>query len=240
MFFITTVTPKARRTAASIMSRRAASRQPFPPFLLGQSVVVPRQQHLQRRCFSERGTNHGNKVRWKRFLSNGTPEIVIGTGLLALYVTDQCLQQIQASHRQDAFRQLQAAVEADDTRNHKKQLNNTTTTPNEEEEANVLFQCVVRRIPKLFDGTMSLTNVRPGDIVDVLEERCGPDGTYNLCRTIRPKNHTEYHSTTTTITTTTTSSSLQDGEPSTTFHVSIGWFPISCLEKQTSPEDLST
>uniref|UniRef100_A0A7S2UCL0 Uncharacterized protein n=1 Tax=Attheya septentrionalis TaxID=420275 RepID=A0A7S2UCL0_9STRA len=226
MLFITTAIPKAMRTAASLMSRRAASRQPFSPFLLGQSVV-PRQQHLQRRCFSERGTNNNKKSRWKRFLSSGTPEIVIGTGLLALYVTDQCLQLIQASHRQDAFRQLQAAVDADETRNQKKQLNTITTIPNEE----ALFQCAVRRIPKLFDGTMSLMNVRPGDVVDVLEERCGPDGTYNLCRTIRPKNPTEDYSTTTTLS---SSSLLQDSKPSANFDVSIGWFPISCLEKQAT------
>ena len=139
----------------------------------------------------------------------------------------QCLQQIQASHRQDAVRQLQAVVDADETLLEKERLADTFTTPNE--EANVLFQCVVRRIPKLFDGTMSLTNVRLGETVDVLEERCGPDGTYNLCRTISPKNHTEDHH---------SSSSLQDGDPSSTFAVSIGWFPISCLEMQRPNDDI--
>mmetsp|Transcript_10911 Transcript_10911/g.13133 ORF Transcript_10911/g.13133 Transcript_10911/m.13133 type:complete len:182 (+) Transcript_10911:175-720(+) len=69
-----------------------------------------------------------------------------------------------------------------------------------------LFGCVVKQIPQLFDGSKSLTNVQIGEAVDVLEEGVGPDGMYNLCRTCP-----------------------QDKKSS--MNASIGWFPMSCLEK---------
>jgi hypothetical protein len=42
-----------------------------------------------------------------------------------------------------------------------------------------LFHCVVR---KRNGFTHCMTGIDVGDVVEVLEEGCGPDGLYNLCR----------------------------------------------------------
>lgn len=65
------------------------------------------------------------------------------------------------------------------------------------------FQCIVKRIPIMFDGHLSLVEIKENDIVDVLEESVGPDKLYNVCRPIKAR-----------------------GEP-----FLVGWFPKNCLEK---------
>ena len=69
-----------------------------------------------------------------------------------------------------------------------------------------LFQCRVRKVHDLFDGPKSLKGVAVGDIVDIIEEGIGPGNAYNLCR------HTP----------------AEEGAVSTS---SVGWFPMTCLEK---------
>lgn len=79
-----------------------------------------------------------------------------------------------------------------------------------ESEAKVmesLFQCTVRKTPKFFDGSKSLMGIQIGDEVSVLKERVGPDGMYHLCR-LEKKN-----------------------EKRDSITLTVGWFPISCLEK---------
>uniref|UniRef100_A0A7S4KBU0 SH3 domain-containing protein n=1 Tax=Odontella aurita TaxID=265563 RepID=A0A7S4KBU0_9STRA len=67
-----------------------------------------------------------------------------------------------------------------------------------------LFRCAVRKVFESFDGTKCLKGVREGDVVDVLEEGVGPGNAYNLCRT------------------------CEDGSDK---DISVGWFPMTCLEK---------
>jgi hypothetical protein len=75
-----------------------------------------------------------------------------------------------------------------------------------------LFRCTVRRLPQNFDGHRCLTNIKVGDILNVLEEGVGPGNQYNLCsidRGLRGDSGSE---------------SVDGGV------VSVGWFPCSCLE----------
>ena len=52
--------------------------------------------------------------------------------------------------------------------------------------------------------------VEVGDVVDILEEQIGAGGTYNLCRLVRQ----------------------EEGKKEVV--VSVGWYPMSCLEKVKS------
>jgi len=65
------------------------------------------------------------------------------------------------------------------------------------------FQCIVKRIPIMFDGHLSLVGIEVNDIVDVLEENVGPDKLYNICRPLKAVNES----------------------------LPVGWFPKNCLEK---------
>ena len=73
----------------------------------------------------------------------------------------------------------------------------------------ILFQCKVRKIPAMFDGTMSLKGTHLGDIVDVIQKNVGPSGMYHLCR----------------------SSNVSSMHGKEEIKNRVGWFPISHLEK---------
>jgi len=139
---------------------------------------------------------------WKR---NGTPEIIIGTTILTLLGVDYYLQTKQDESRQEIMSTLQQTIRND----HQKELRVETNEKSQEQLKIIepLFPCIVRRLPNLFDGSKSLMGVQVGDEVKVLEERVGPDGMYHLCRL--EKTH--------------------EGRGTTA--VTVGWFPISCLEK---------
>ena len=158
----------------------------------------------------ERATETGST--WKRLRSNGTPEIVFGAGLLTLLAADQLLQsQQEAQHKSDreaVFKRLQYDVDADMA---KERSEGHTLSLEEESSKPSLFQCRVMAVPKYFDGTKSLMGVEVGDVVDVLEEQVGPGGTYNLCRLVRQENDKKQESV-----------------------ISVGWYPMSCLEKLKS------
>jgi len=151
------------------------------------------------------------RQRLARLRSNGTPEIVFGVGLLTLLAADQLLQsQQEAQHRSDreaVLKQLQYDVNADMA---KERSDGHTLSAEEESSKPSLFQCRVMAVPKYFDGTKSLMGVEVGDIVDVLEEQIGPGSTYNLCRLVRQ----------------------EEGKKEVV--VSVGWYPMSCLEKLKS------
>uniref|UniRef100_A0A7S0AZ76 Uncharacterized protein n=1 Tax=Minutocellus polymorphus TaxID=265543 RepID=A0A7S0AZ76_9STRA len=148
------------------------------------------------------------RQRLARLRSNGTPEIVFGVGLLTLLAADQLLQsQQEAQHHSDreaVLKRLQYDVDADMA---KERSDGHTLSAEEESSKPSLFQCRVMTVPKYFDGTKSLMGVEVGDVVEVLEEQVGPGGTYNLCRLVRQE------------------------EDKKEIIVSVGWYPMSCLEK---------
>ena len=77
-----------------------------------------------------------------------------------------------------------------------------------------LFRCKVRKIPAMFDGTMSLKGTHLGDILHVIQENVGPGGMYHLCRLDDTVNDANV-----------------DDKEQTNRKSRIGWFPISHLEK---------
>jgi len=136
------------------------------------------------------------KPTWKQ---NGTPEIVIGTTLLTLLGIDYYLQKQQDASRKDIMVSLQSAIKHDETEKDTAR----ETDLEKEKDMDKLFDCIVRRIPKYFDGSRCLMGVEVGDQVSILEEGVGPDGMYHLCR-------------------------MQKAESDAPV---VGWFPTSCLEK---------
>ena len=152
--------------------------------------------HSQRSFCSTRGGGD-----WKR---NGTPEMVFGSAILFLIGLDYYLQQKQEETRLNLKSQLQAIVRSDQQQDHDENWNSN-------KKMLTLFQCAVRRLPEAnFDGYKCLSSsvLQLGDIVDVLEEKVGPDKMYNLCRITKTE---------------------VKGEKQNSVH--IGWFPTSCLEK---------
>lgn len=112
------------------------------------------------------------------------------------------------------IRQFEQEVKQDEalSRKEERELINNNNNGGVDIITKTKFQCLVRRIPKQFDGHKCLTNLKVGDVVNVLQEGVGPDNKYNLCSIERTP-----------------------AAASTTSHdekrISVGWFPCSCLEK---------
>mmetsp|Transcript_24736 Transcript_24736/g.36849 ORF Transcript_24736/g.36849 Transcript_24736/m.36849 type:complete len:193 (-) Transcript_24736:415-993(-) len=167
---------------------------------------------IKARPFSS-STQQSFRERLSKLRRNGTPEIVFGVTLLGLLMVDQLLRDKQMDERKETVRRLQEVMDADDER-----LKNEVAEEREDTLSRpTMFKCVVRQVPAMFDGPRCLTGVENGDIVDVIEERVGPDGGYNLCRYSGEK---------------------EEGSKSTSENVEdmifVGWFPTSCLQKLTA------
>mmetsp|Transcript_645 Transcript_645/g.915 ORF Transcript_645/g.915 Transcript_645/m.915 type:complete len:189 (+) Transcript_645:275-841(+) len=156
----------------------------------------------QRRLFSNEKTSFRDKLSlWRK---NGTFEISFGMLIFGLMGIDQILQYQQQTARETIVMNIQHQLDMDYAQTRTEMWDKKLLTQKP------LFECIVKQVPQLFDGSKSLTNVQVGDTVDILEEGIGPDRMYNLCRT-RP----------------------QDKKKSSTNNnnASLGWFPMSCLEK---------
>ena len=138
---------------------------------------------------------------------NGTPEIVFGGLILTVVGIDYYLQQRTDQQKNEMIRQFEQEVKQDEaiSRKEEKELIKQGGA-----DMTTKFKCTVRRVPKQFDGHKCLTNLKVGDVVNVLQEGVGPDNKYNLCsihRSHLPK-------------------AAEDEK-----RISIGWFPCNCLEK---------
>eukprot|EP01083_Nonionella_stella_P129975 394428_1 len=162
------------------LSRSAASR------IRGSMIPLHRHLQLPKRLMS---TNN-NSSNWRK---NGTPEITFGVLLLSALAIDQVLQTRQEDARKNMLSELEVAIQDDE---RKEKFGSGILASKEK-----LFDCIVRRLPKYFDGSKSLTDVEVGDKVSVVEEFVGGDKMYHLCRIEKNGN------------------------------TMVGWFPISCLEK---------
>lgn len=120
---------------------------------------------------------------------------------------DYYLQQRNDQQRNEMIRRFEEEVKQDEevSRKEERELINN----NGGAGMKSLFQCIVRVVPQQFDGHKCLTNLKVGDVVNVLQEGVGPDNKYNLCSIERSA----------------ASSSSEEK------HISVGWFPCSCLEK---------
>ena len=142
---------------------------------------------------------------------NGTPEIVIGSLILAVVGIDYALQTQNDEEKDNLYRQLQRDVKNDGEQSRQNMIQSGSDVTKS------LFQCIVRRIPPNFDGHKCLTDIKIGDVVNVIEEGVGPGKQYNLCsidKSVRQNN-----------------SGDKGQENDTKNEVSVGWFPCSCLQK---------
>lgn len=143
---------------------------------------------------------------------NGTPEIIFGGTVLAYACADYVLSRHHEQHREDILRQLERGVRRDGLVSREKDRAMFKSTGDGAESK---FQCIVRRVPRLFDGYQCLTDVRQGDVVNVLEPNVGPGGRYSFCSIQR-------------------STRINAGRDAASDDVrtfSIGWFPNTCLQK---------
>ena len=132
----------------------------------------------------------GEKLRdlW----NSGTILMGLGGAGIALLVIDRTLQYFD---RQEA-KQIMASIQEEQAQKQIALFDKHKNTPS-------LFECTVKIAYKM-GGTHGLKDVKEGQVVQVLEQAVGPQGHYNLCRTVD-----------------------EQGNP-----VSIGWYPISYLEKK--------
>eukprot|EP00979_Chaetoceros_neogracilis_P019158 scaffold11873_cov297-Chaetoceros_neogracile.AAC.1 len=116
-------------------------------------------------------TNNGSEYTKPKWKQNGTPEIIIGTAIISLISIDYYLQTQQDESRRDIMSTLQQTIRNDEQKEQKKDAE----ADSEAKVMESLFQCVVRKAPKFFDGSKSLMGIQIGDEVSVLKERVGPD-----------------------------------------------------------------
>jgi len=120
----------------------------------------------------------------------GTLSIWIGWSIVALICVDQGLQYQQSKSLQKFIKDVKAYRDPLDDADHYEWMAKPT-----------LYTRTIRRVPEM-DGYKCLHNVKAGDVVEVVEEKAGPDDVYSVCR-IEGEN----------------------GE------ISVGWFPAVDLEE---------
>eukprot|EP00970_Alexandrium_tamarense_P009544 scaffold1917_cov196-Alexandrium_tamarense.AAC.5 len=140
---------------------------------------------------------------------NGTPEIVVGCIILSLAGIDYAIQLRRDQQRDEMMKSLGKKVKADEEQSRKEDGEKIISGA----ATKYQFKCIVRRVPQNFDGHKCLTNVKVGDVLNVVEEGVGPGRQYNLCSIDRRR------------------SVIEPGGKSKSDATSIGWFPCSCLEK---------
>jgi len=173
----------------------------------------------------QKSVTTANKGEWKR---NGTPELIIGVTVFSLIGIDQFLQYTQKKNRENMLQELRLAVHEDTLNNNDQDMRQSDSDPlpssSALKEKEALFTCIIRRIPKLFDGTKSLMNVHVGDLVDILEENVGPDGMYHFCRVKKSSREGQKGN----------GYAYDDENDRSNQYIKAGWFPISCLEKESN------
>lgn len=169
--------------------------------------VTARQTHNDRKLDGSSSSTLYDRLRELR--SNGTPEIFLGCTILLLIGIDYALQVRNDDDRKSILRRLEREV-ATDAQESRREVRERIRDGN---GIKCLFKCIVRRVPQFFDGHRCLTNVKVGDVLNVLEEGVGPGSQYNLCSIDRSQSRGKV-------------GDEGDGKGV----VSIGWFPCSCLE----------
>ncbi|KAL7452814.1 hypothetical protein ACHAWC_004538 [Mediolabrus comicus] len=172
---------------------------------------VARYGNITQRQFHATQNQHSAaslRSRLSELRRNGTPEIVFGGLVLTVVGIDYYLQQRTDQQKNEMIRQFEQEVKQDEaiSRKEEKELIKQGGA-----DMTTKFQCTVRRVPKQFDGHKCLTNLKVGDVVNVLQEGVGPDNKYNLCSIDRSQHSPK---------------AAEDEK-----RISIGWFPCNCLEK---------
>ena len=127
------------------------------------------------------------KPGWK---DPGTVSIWLGWSIVGLLCIDQGLQRFQSKQRKDFLMDVKAYQDPPDDADKYEWLTKPT-----------LYTRVIQKVPDM-DGYKCLHNVKAGDIVEVVEEKAGPEDEYSVCRI-----------------------ESESGE------ISTGWFPTSYLRE---------
>lgn len=151
------------------------------------SRFAARASPCSRQQPSRRFLSSDQKPRWK---DPGTLSIWLGWSIIGLLCVDQGLQRLQSRSRKDFLKDVQAYRDPPDDADKYEWLTKPTINTR-----------VIRRVPDM-DGYKSLHNVKAGDVVEVVEEKAGPEDEYSVCRI-----------------------------ESETGEISTGWFPTSYLEE---------
>lgn len=140
------------------------------------------------RFFSFQNKNKPQSPKWK---DPGTLSIWLGWSILALIGIDQGLQYQQSKARKAFLRDVQAYQDPPDDADHFEWMTKET-----------LYKRRIQRVPEIMDGYKTLHNVKVGDVVEVVQDKAGPDDVYSVCR--------------------------MEGENG---EISVGWFPTVDLEE---------
>lgn len=122
----------------------------------------------------------------------GTFFIRLGWTLLGLVAVDQLLQFKQEREAKERMLIL-ADMQREADHMNKPQWDKTLPT---------LFRCKISHVEPSLDGIKMLKNIRRDDIVEIVDEKVGPNQAYHLCRRPAQGRRSE----------------------------SMGWYPIDCLE----------
>jgi hypothetical protein len=125
------------------------------------------------------------KPGWK---DPGTLSIWLGWSIIGLLCIDQGLQRFQSKQRKDFLKDVEAYHDPPGDADKYEWLTKPT-----------LYTRVIQKVPDT-DGYKCLNNVKAGDVVEVIEEKAGPEDEYSVCRI-----------------------ESESGE------ISTGWFPTSYL-----------
>lgn len=98
--------------------------------------------------------------------------IGLGWTLLGLVALDQVLQYRQQQEANERIELLSSMQHEADEMN---QVEWDISLP-------TLFQCKILHVEPSLDGTKMLSNIRAGDIVEIMESGVGPNKAYHLCK----------------------------------------------------------
>eukprot|EP00980_Cylindrotheca_fusiformis_P015896 scaffold4658_cov118-Cylindrotheca_fusiformis.AAC.2 len=129
------------------------------------NVVGSTRQNTPR-MFSGSSSSPSNSKRGGLFIG-------LGWTLLGLVALDQVLQYRQEQEAKERLEILSRMQQEADEMN---QVEWDTTT------LQSIFECKIRHVEPSLDGTKILSNIRVGDVVEVLESDVGPNKAYHLCR----------------------------------------------------------
>mmetsp|Transcript_40266 Transcript_40266/g.45821 ORF Transcript_40266/g.45821 Transcript_40266/m.45821 type:complete len:206 (+) Transcript_40266:119-736(+) len=153
----------------------------------------------------------------REFFSNGNFEFCLFGGFVLMCLYDQFEQYREKNVRETMILEIEELTRrggVDDMDEMEEWLNRKPH----------LFDCTVRRLPLNLDGYKCIKGVEVGDVLEVLEEKVGPDEMYNLCRT-KIMTSTDYNK---------NNDDDEDGTTNTFTkqrYISAGWFPTMYLEK---------
>jgi hypothetical protein len=143
---------QGRRKIERFLSKNATSTRDYGP-----------TRHHTHRMFSTPSSSDSRR---------GSLFIGLGWTLLGLLALDQALQYRQ---QHDAKERLEILASMQQEADEMNQVDWDRTLPS-------LFECKILHVEASLDGIKMLSNIRVGDVVEIIEESVGPNKAYHLGR----------------------------------------------------------